>query len=73
MARKRQGIGIVEGWQGLGEEDFLRGLVERVVQQVLDAEMSSFLGAGSYERSAERRGWRKGFKPRVGKLELLVP
>jgi transposase-like protein len=78
MARKRQGIGIVEGWQGLGEEDFLRGLVERVVQQVLDAEMTSFLGAGSYERSAERRGWRNGFKPRVlktrvGKLELLVP
>ena len=78
MAHKRQGIGIVEGWQGLGEEDFLRGLVERVVQQVLDAEMTSFLGAGSYERSAERRGWRNGFKPRVlktrvGKLELLVP
>jgi transposase-like protein len=71
-------MGIVEGWQGLGEEDFLRGLVERVVQQVLEAEMTSFLGAGSYERSAERRGWRNGFKPRVlktrvGKLELLVP
>ena len=78
MARKRQGIGIVEGWQGLGEEDFLRGLVERVVQQVLDAEMTSFLGAGAYERNAERRGWRNGFKPRVlktrvGQLELLVP
>ena len=78
MARKRQGIGIVEGWQGLGEEDFLRSLVERVVQQVLEAEMTSFLGAGAYERSVERRGWRNGFKPRVlktrvGKLELLVP
>ncbi len=78
MARKRQGIGIVDGLQGLGEEDFLRGLVERVVQQVLDAEMTSFLGAGAYERNAERRGWRNGFKPRVlktrvGKLELLVP
>ncbi len=62
----------------VGEEDFLRGLVERVVQQVLEAEMTSFLGAGSYERNAERRGWRSGFKPRVlktrvGKLELLVP
>lgn len=78
MARKRQGIEIVDGWQGLGEEDFLRSLVERVVQQVLDAEMTSFLGAGAYERNAERRGWRNGFKPRVlktrvGKLELLVP
>ena len=48
MARKGQGIGIVEGLQGgFGGEDFLRGLVERVVQQVLEAEMTSFLGAGT--------------------------
>ena len=79
MTRKRQGIEIVESWQGsAGGEDFLRGLVERVVQQVLEAEMSNFLGAGAYERNAERRGWCNGFKPRVlktrvGKLELLVP
>ena len=79
MARKGEGIGIVEGWQGgLGGEDFLRGLVERVVQQVLEAEMTSFLGAGTYERNGERRGWRNGYKPRtlktrVGGLELMVP
>jgi transposase-like protein len=79
MARKGEGIGIVEGWQGgLGGEDFLRGLVERVVQQVLEAEMTSFLGAGTYERTGERRGWRNGYKPRtlktrVGGLELMVP
>jgi Transposase and inactivated derivatives len=79
MARKGQGIGIVEGLQGgFGGEDFLRGLVERVVQQVLEAEMASFLGAGTYERSGERRGWRNGYKPRtlktrVGGLELMVP
>jgi transposase-like protein len=79
MARKGEGIGIVEGWQGgLGGEDFLRGLVERLVQQVLEAEMTSFLGAGTYERNGERRGWRNGYKPRtlktrVGGLELMVP
>jgi putative transposase len=79
MARKGEGIGIVEGWQGgWGGEDFLRGLVERVVQQVLEAEMTSFLGAGTYERNGERRGWRNGYKPRtlktrVGGLELMVP
>ncbi len=79
MARKGEGIGIVAGWQGgLGGEDFLRGLVERVVQQVLEAEMTSFLGAGTYERNGERRGWRNGYKPRtlktrVGGLELMVP
>jgi transposase-like protein len=79
MARKEQGIGIVSGWQeGLGGEDFLRELVQRTVQQVLEAEMTSFLGAESYQRNDVRRGWRNGFKPRtlktrVGELELMVP
>jgi putative transposase len=79
MARRRQGIEILEGWQErVGKEDFLRGLVERVVQQVLEAEMTSFLGADNYERGPERRGWRNGYKPRmlktrVGELELMVP
>ena len=79
MARKGQGIEILTGWQGgIGGEDFVRQLVERTVQQVLEAEMTSFLGAESYERNGERRGWRNGFKPRtlktrVGELELMVP
>jgi transposase-like protein len=79
MARRGQGIGIVEGLQGgFGGEDFLRELVQRTVQQVLEAEMTSFLGAGTYERNGERRGWRNGYKPRtlktrVGELELMVP
>jgi transposase-like protein len=79
MARKGQGIEILSGWQeGIGGEDFLRGLVERTVQQVLEAEMTSCLGAETYQRNDQRRGWRNGFKPRtlktrVGALELMVP
>jgi putative transposase len=82
MARNGKGSEILQGWQGIGGgiggEDFLRGLVERVVQQVLEAEMTSFLGADSYERVSDRRGWRNGYKPRtlktrVGQLELMVP
>src|SRR5512146_3570153 len=79
MARKGQGSEILQDWQGgIGGEDFLRDMVERVVQQVLEAEMTSFLGADSYERNGERRGWRNGYKPRtlktrVGELELMVP
>src|SRR5665213_1749652 len=79
MARKGQGIEIVSGWQeGLGGEDFLRDLVQRTVQQVLEAEMSSFIGAETYQRNDVRRGWRNGYKPRtlktrVGELELMVP
>jgi transposase-like protein len=57
MARKEQGIGIVSGWQeGLGGEDFLRDLVQRTVQQVLEAEMTSFLGAEAYHCNDVRRG-----------------
>ena len=57
MARKKQGIGIVSGWQeGLGGEDFLRDLVQRTVQQVLEAEMTSFLGAEAYHCNDVRRG-----------------
>jgi len=69
----------VDGLQGgFGGEDFLRELVQRTVQQVLETEMTGFLGAGSYERNGERRGWRNGYKPRtlktrVGELELMVP
>ena len=79
MARKGQGIGIVEGLQGgFGGEDFLRELMQRTMQQVLEAELTSFLGAETYERNGERRGWRNGYKPRtlktrVGELELMVP
>jgi len=62
MARKGQGIGIVEGLQGgFGGEDFLRELMQRTMQQVLEAEMTSFLGAETYERNGERRGWRNGY------------
>jgi transposase-like protein len=40
--------------------------------------MDAHLGASRYERTAERRGYRNGYKPRtlqtrVGTLELLVP
>jgi transposase-like protein len=66
MARKGQGIEILTGWQaGIGGEDFLRELVQRTVQQVLEAEMTSFLSAETYQRNDVRRGWRNGYKPRI--------
>ena len=60
------------------DPDFLRFIVERVIQEVLDAEMTSHLHADPYERSAERRGYRNGYKPRqlntrVGTVTLQVP
>jgi transposase-like protein len=62
----------------LDDPDFLREIVERTVQAILDEEMSAHLGAERYERTGERRGYRNGTKPRtlttrVGALELAVP
>jgi putative transposase len=80
MARKSKDSELREVWQGAAAagDDGMRALVQRVVQQVLEAEMASFLQAESYERTGERRGYRNGYKARllktrVGELELLVP
>ena len=58
--------------------EFLREIVERAVQAILETEMTAHLGAERYERSAGRKGQRNGYKPRalhtrVGTLTLLVP
>jgi len=58
--------------------EFLRTLVERTVQAILETEMSAHLGAERYEREAGRTGYRNGTKPRtlvtrVGALQLAVP
>ncbi len=62
----------------LDDPEFLRGIVERAVQEVLEAEMTAHVGAGRYERGEGRTGHRNGYKPRelrtrVGTLSLLVP
>jgi len=62
----------------LDDPSFLRELVERAVQQILEAEMTEHLGAAPYERVEGRTGQRNGYKPRalrtrVGTLNLLVP
>ncbi len=62
----------------LDDPGFLREIVERVVQQVLEAEMTEHIGAAPYERGEGRTGHRNGHKPRalrtrVGTLNPLVP
>jgi transposase-like protein len=62
----------------LDEPGFLREVVQRVVQEMLEAEMTEHIGAAPYERTDARKGQRNGHKPRtlrtrVGTLNLLVP
>src|SRR5258708_5016581 len=64
--------GLFQGDSGLAR------LVEQVLNQVLEAQVSEQLGAERYERTEERQGYRNGYKPRqlttrVGRLTLRVP
>ena len=62
----------------LDDPSFLKEIVERVLQEMLELQMTEHIGAAPYERSTTRTGQRNGYKPRalrtrVGTLNLLVP
>ena len=62
----------------LDDPEFLRRIVERALQQLLEAEITEHIGAAPYQRTESRKGHRNGYKPRklksrVGTLELFVP
>ena len=53
-------------------------MLRKLVEAALEEELSRHLGAGPYERSDERRGWRNGSKPRtmktgIGDLRFAMP
>ena len=80
MARRDDGKDLLALWQEAVEEDgdVLRRLVEHVLNEVLEAEITEFLGAEPDERTEGRRGYRNGhyertLTTRVGNVELLVP
>jgi transposase-like protein len=62
----------------LDDASFLKEIVERVIQELLETEMTEHVGAAPYERVVGRTGHRNGHKPRtlrtrVGTLNLMVP
>jgi putative transposase len=77
---KGKGIVRLEDVKALlaADADFLRPLVQAVLQELLEAEMTEALAASKGERTPDRLGYRAGYYPRtlvtrVGKLELRVP
>jgi transposase-like protein len=69
-----------EATQGvlLDDAGFLREIVERKLQEFLEAQMPEHVGAAPYELTIECKGHRNGHKmrtlrTRVGTLNLLVP
>jgi putative transposase len=62
----------------LTEDKGLQGLVETVLNQVLEAQVTEHIGAQPYERSTARKAYRNGYRlrtltTRVGPLVLHVP
>ena len=58
--------------------DFLRSVAEAVLQLLMEADVDGLIGAGRYERSAERATWRNGYRDRtldtrLGSLQLRIP
>jgi transposase-like protein len=70
-------LGIYQAVKEMGGDGF-KEMIGKVLQEVLEEEITAFLGAESYERTEGRGGYRNGYKPRklntrVGWMELLVP
>jgi transposase-like protein len=62
----------------LTEDNSMAQLVENVVNQVLESQMTDHLGAEKHEQSGERQGYRNGYRvrslyTRVGPIHLRVP
>jgi putative transposase len=60
------------------DTQLLRELLQKVMQETLEAEMDKLLGAERYERTSMRTGYRSGYYERtlitrVGPIELRVP
>jgi transposase-like protein len=60
------------------EGDFLKPLLSKMLNEILEGEMDHTIGASTYERSSSRQGYRAGyytrqFITRIGSLELRVP
>jgi transposase-like protein len=68
---------VVAELMGGEHGDLLRDAIALVCREVMDAEISSEVGAGHGERSPERTTHRNGYRPRawetrVGEIELLI-
>ncbi len=73
------GINIAKRWQEalINQEDYMREMINKVCQEVLEGEFEKFIGAQAYERTDTRKGYRNGrytrqLKTRVGSLLLEV-
>jgi len=60
------------------DPDFLKPVVQQLLQEFLEAEMAKTIGADAYKRCDDRTGYRSGYYSRqlvtrVGTMQLRVP
>jgi putative transposase len=63
---------------GEADSDFLREVVARLIQLLVEMEVSEQIGAEKYERSESRQEYRNGYRDRiwemhVGEIQLQIP
>ena len=61
-----------------GDQDVLRAVAESVLQLLMEADVEGLIGAGRFERNADRQTWRNGYwdltlETRLGPLNLRIP
>ena len=69
---------VLEAMQAAGVEDRVRTAAQTIYQALIDAELTAVIGAGPWERTAERSAQRNGSRARTltttaGDLELRIP
>jgi Transposase, Mutator family len=69
---------VLEALKAAEVDDRIRQAAETIYQALIEAELSSVLGALPHERTSARTGHRNGYRPRTitataGYLELRIP
>jgi putative transposase len=67
---------VLEAMKSAGVDERIRLAATTIYQALIDAELTSVIGAGPWERSPVRTAQRNGYRPRVlsaGDLELSIP
>jgi putative transposase len=71
-------LDVLEALKGAEVDDRIRKAAETIYQALIEAELSSVIGAVPHERTGTRTAWRNGHRPKVitttaGDLELQIP
>jgi putative transposase len=69
---------VLEALEAAEVDDRIRKAAETIYQALIEAELSSVIGAVRHQRADTRSGWRNGHRPRAvtttaGDLELRIP